>query len=168
MTQLVESRPDERANASIVAKWWPRLNVVHLFFPSQGCIVEIMKWLSDLKILARTLEATIAGLEVLALIFSLVLYCAINSSDKYKAWIETCSASPSFKSILTPHIVTTKCSSRCNNLISVPIRIGSEVYSSVSPACTVREFWATHYDPTQGRKWQSFLFFFLSAFFTRL
>lgn len=153
MTHLVESRLDERANASIVVKQWPRVNVANFFLLPQGCIVEIMKWLSDLQILFGALEATIAGLEVLGLILSLILYCAINSSDKYKAWIETCSISPSFKSILKPHIVTTKCSNRYNHLISVPIQIDSEVYSSVSTACTIQEFWATYYDPTQGQKW---------------
>ncbi|XP_031842895.1 CD82 antigen [Nomia melanderi] len=72
----------EACNAALYIKVGDKINPA--IWP-EGCIVEIMKWLSDLQILFKALEATIACLELLALIFSLVLYCAINSSDKYKA-----------------------------------------------------------------------------------
>lgn len=46
-----------------------------------------MDALNSQKNIVIGVTAAIAILELLGLIFSLVLCCAIDSSDRYKAWI---------------------------------------------------------------------------------
>lgn len=57
----------------------------HKFFLFQGCIDKLMDALNSQKNIVIGVTSAIAILELLGLIFSLVLCCAIDSSDRYKA-----------------------------------------------------------------------------------
>lgn len=82
---VVESRLVERDNVPIVVKAWLRSNLTNSFFYLQGCIDKLMDALNSQKNIVIGVAAGIGILELLGLIFSLILCCAIGSSDRYKA-----------------------------------------------------------------------------------
>lgn len=80
----MESRLVERVNEPIVVKVVTPIEFDR-FFSFQGCIDKLIDALNSQKSIVIGVAAGIGILELLGLIFSLVLCCAIGSSDRYKA-----------------------------------------------------------------------------------